>query len=105
MKKGRLYGREEIEVIAKSAIGKSLNDILNEEVVTIEDKEANKGGLGQLIEKYLFNDGLHSLGLVLLLKHKIASQDSFVSPVKISFEYKKELFIKIAPKTVNFFSI
>ena len=54
MKKGRLYSREEIEVIAKSAIGKSLNDILNEEVVTIEDKEANKGGLGQLIEKYLF---------------------------------------------------
>ena len=45
MKKGRLYSREEIEVIAKSAIGKSLNDILNEEVVTIEDKEANKGGL------------------------------------------------------------
>ena len=29
MKKGRLYSREEIEVIAKSAIGKSLNDILN----------------------------------------------------------------------------
>ena len=54
MKKGRLYSREEIEVIAKSAIGKSLNDILNEEVVTIEDKEANKGELGQLIEKYLF---------------------------------------------------
>ena len=54
MKKGRLYSREEIEVIAKSAIGKSLNDILNEEVVTIEDKETNKGGLGQLIEKYLF---------------------------------------------------
>lgn len=54
MKKGRLYSREEIEVIAKSAIGKSLNDILNEEVVIIEDKEANKGELGQLIEKYLF---------------------------------------------------
>ena len=54
MKKGRLYNREEIELISKSAIGKSLNDILNEEVVTIEDKEANKGGLGQLVEKYLF---------------------------------------------------
>lgn len=54
MKKGRLYNREEIELISKSSIGKSLNDILNEEVVTIEDKEANKGGLGQLVEKYLF---------------------------------------------------
>ena len=51
MKKGRLYNREEIELISKSAIGKSVNDILNEEVITIEDKEANKGGLGQLIEK------------------------------------------------------
>lgn len=54
MKKGRLYDRQEIEVISKSAIGKSLNDILNDEVITIEDKENNKGGLGQLIEKYLF---------------------------------------------------
>ena len=54
MKKGRLYNREEIELISKSAIGKSVNDILNEEVITIEDKEANKGGLGQLIEKFLF---------------------------------------------------
>ena len=54
MKKGRLYNRQEIEIIAKSAIGKSLNDILNEEIVTIEDKETNKGSFGQLIEKYLF---------------------------------------------------
>jgi len=54
MKKGRLYNREEIELISKSAIGKSVNDILNEEVITIEDKEANKGGLGQLVEKFLF---------------------------------------------------
>lgn len=54
MKKGRLYNRQEIELISKSAIGKSVNDILNEEIVTVEDKEANKGGLGQLIEKYLF---------------------------------------------------
>ena len=54
MKKGRMYDRHEIELIAKSAIGKSLNDILNEEFITIEDKEANKGGLGQFIEKYLF---------------------------------------------------
>ncbi len=54
MKKGRLYNRQEIELISKSVIGKSVNDILNEESITIEDKEANKGGLGQLIEKYLF---------------------------------------------------
>ena len=54
MKKGRLYNRHEIELISKSAIGKSVNDILNTEIVTIEDNEANKGGLGQLIEKYLF---------------------------------------------------
>lgn len=54
MKKGRLYNREEIEIISKSAIGKSVNDILNKEIITIEDKEANKGSLGQLIEKYLF---------------------------------------------------
>jgi len=54
MKKGRLYNRQEIELISKSAIGKSINDILNEEVVTIEDKDTNKGGLGQLVEKYLF---------------------------------------------------
>lgn len=54
MKKGRLYSREEIEVISKSAIGKTVNDILTEEVITIEDKEKNKGGLGQLIERYLF---------------------------------------------------
>ena len=54
MKKGRLYSREEIEVISKSALGKSLNDLIKSEVITIEDKEANKGGLGQLIEKYLF---------------------------------------------------
>ena len=54
MKKGRLYNRQEIELISKYAIGKSVNDILNEEIVTVEDKDANKGGLGQLIEKYLF---------------------------------------------------
>ena len=54
MKKGRLYNRQEIELISKSAIGKSVNDILNEEIVTVEDKDAKKGGLGQLIEKYLF---------------------------------------------------
>ena len=54
MKKGRLYNRQEIELISKSAIGKSVNDILNEELKTVVDKGTNKGGFGQLIEKYLF---------------------------------------------------
>ena len=54
MKKGRLYNRQEIEIISKSAIGKSTNDILNENTIIIEDKKTNKGGLGQLIEEYLF---------------------------------------------------
>ena len=55
MKKGRSYNRQEIELISKSAIGKSVNDILNEEVITIEnDSESNKGGLGQYVERYLF---------------------------------------------------
>ena len=55
MKKGRLYNRQEIEIISKSAIGKSINDILNEEVITIEDKDyPNKGGLGQMVEQFLF---------------------------------------------------
>ena len=55
MKKGRLYNRQEIELISKSAIGKSINDILNEEGIKVEDNNvSNKGGLGQLVEKYLF---------------------------------------------------
>lgn len=54
MKKGKRYNRQEIEIISKSAIGKSLNDIMNQELMTIEDNQANKGSLGQLIEKYLF---------------------------------------------------
>lgn len=55
MKKGKLYNRQEIEIISKSAIGKSINDIMNEEVVTIgDDNVSNKGGLGQLVEQFLF---------------------------------------------------
>ena len=53
MKKGRLYNRQEIEVISKSAIGKTMNDILKEELVSIGEID-NKGGLGQLVEQYLF---------------------------------------------------
>ena len=55
MKKGRLYNRLEIQLISKSAIGKSINDIMNEEVITIgENNISNKGSLGQLVEQFLF---------------------------------------------------
>ncbi len=54
MKKGRLYNRQEIELISKSVIGKSINDLINTELISIEEKDTNKGGLGLLIEKYLF---------------------------------------------------
>lgn len=53
MKNGRLYNREEIEVIAKSAIGKSISDMARENLVSIGD-DINKGKLGQLVEQYLF---------------------------------------------------
>ncbi len=55
MKKSKSYTREGIEIIAKSAIGKRVNDILNEQLISVEDNNYNKGGLGQLVEKYLFN--------------------------------------------------
>ena len=54
MKKRRLYNKQEIEIISKSAIGKSIEDIMKEEVVTIDNSGVNKGGLGQLVEQYLF---------------------------------------------------
>lgn len=54
MKKGRLYNKEEIQTISKSVLGKSVNDILKDEHIIINNKEKNKGGLGQLVEKYLF---------------------------------------------------
>lgn len=55
MKKGRLYNRQEIELISKSAIGKTINDIIKEDVTTIEDENFSiKGGLGQMVEQFLF---------------------------------------------------
>ncbi len=55
MKKGRLYNRQEIELISKSAIGKSMNEIMKEEVIPIgKDNVSNKGNLGQLVEQFLF---------------------------------------------------
>ena len=55
MKKGRMYNRQEISLISKSAVGKSINDIMNEEIITINEKNnLNKGNLGQLVEQLLF---------------------------------------------------
>lgn len=55
MKKGRLYNKQEIEIISKSAIGKSISEIANEDIVTIPDADSlNKGSLGQLVEQFLF---------------------------------------------------
>lgn len=55
VKKGRRYSREEIEIISKSAIGKTVNDIIGSQIVTFKNpNESNKGGLGQLVETYLF---------------------------------------------------
>ena len=55
MKKGRLYNKQEIEIISKSAIGKSISEIANEVIVTILDEDSlNKGSLGQLVEQFLF---------------------------------------------------
>lgn len=55
MKKGRKYNREEIEIISKSAIGKSVGDIMREEVVNIDENGSiTKGGIGQFVEQYLF---------------------------------------------------
>ncbi len=52
---GRNYSRDEIELISKSAIGKTLKEIKNVSLYSFEDKEnSNKGGFGQLIENYLF---------------------------------------------------
>ena len=52
---GRNYSRDEIELISKNAIGKTLKEIKNASLYSFEDKEiSNKGGFGQLIENYLF---------------------------------------------------
>ena len=52
---GRNYSKEEIEIISKNAIGKTLKEIKDTSLHSFEDKEAsNKGGFGQLIENCLF---------------------------------------------------
>ena len=54
MKKGRHYSEYEIEIISKSAIGKSFKEIQYAELVEKADEKVQKGGLGNLIEQYLF---------------------------------------------------
>lgn len=54
MKKGRLYKEEEIRIISKSIIGKSINNLLNSELNIIEDNNLNKGSIGQLVENIVF---------------------------------------------------
>ena len=53
MKKGRRYTRNEVQLISQSLLGKTLSEYTNSELVSIS-AEGNKGGLGQLIEKYVF---------------------------------------------------
>ena len=60
MKKGREYDRHEIEVISKSAIGKSVNDILNEELITIEDENTlNKDILNKKVDLLFLGCGTY----------------------------------------------
>lgn len=54
MKKGRHYSEEEIKIITQSVIGKSFNEIINSELITIEDNKLQKGSLGDIIEEALF---------------------------------------------------
>lgn len=54
MKKGRRYNIDEIEVIAKSSIGKTFKDLKEMEMISISDEALKKGGLGQIVEMALF---------------------------------------------------
>lgn len=51
---GRHYSYKDIKLISQSAIGKSLNELINSKLIRF-DNDDNKGGFGQLIEYYLFN--------------------------------------------------
>lgn len=54
MNDGRHYSKEDIILISKSVMGKSLEDIMTSKLIKIGENK-NKGGLGQLIEYYLFD--------------------------------------------------
>ena len=54
MKKGRHYSREEIAVIASSAIGKTFNEINQLTYITGDENKVQKGSFGGIIETGLF---------------------------------------------------
>ncbi len=55
MNKGRTISRSEISYLAESAVGYSINELADKELITIDEgKINNKGGVGQIIEMLLF---------------------------------------------------
>ncbi len=55
MEKGRKISRNEIIFLAESAVGYSINELAEKELITIDkNKLKNKGGVGQIIESLLF---------------------------------------------------
>ena len=54
MKKGRKYSEYEISMIANTALGKTFRQIEKEDLTTFEEKQVQKGSLGQIIETALY---------------------------------------------------
>lgn len=54
MNDGRHYDEQQIRLIVNNSIGKTVADFMSKEVLSFESED-NKGGLGQLVEKYIFN--------------------------------------------------
>ena len=55
MKKGRGISRDEIVYLANSAVGYSINELADKELIVLDKKKlSNKGGVGQIIENLLF---------------------------------------------------
>lgn len=54
MKKGRHYSEYEVSIISQSAIGKTFKEIKDAELIESIDEKVQKGGLGNLIEQFLF---------------------------------------------------
>lgn len=64
MKDGRKYSEQEIQLIAKSAIGKKIKDLYNSQFIELsnddDSSDGNKGSIGQIVEKYLFGINTNS---------------------------------------------
>lgn len=54
MKEGRKYSEYEISMIANTALGKTFRQIEKEDLTTFEEKQVQKGSLGQIIETALY---------------------------------------------------